>query len=104
MPKFLFIYHGGKAPESDAEIQVEIAKWIKWIGDHEGSFVDPGNPVGKSATVSAAGVINNGGPDPAAGYSIVQAVDLATAIAIAKVSPALADDGRIEIAQIDEIG
>ena len=55
MPHFLFAYHGGKTPETQEDTDREIGRWRGWF-DHMGAaIVDPGNPVGMSKTVSAAG-------------------------------------------------
>ena len=44
-----------------------------------GALVDPGNPVGLSKTVSASGIADNGGANPASGYTIVEAADIGAA-------------------------
>ena len=46
MPKFLFVYHGGKRPETQADIDKAMAAWGKWMGDNAKALVNPGNPVG----------------------------------------------------------
>ena len=63
MPDFIFAYHGGTVPETEAEKQASMAAWGAWfeeIGEHD---KDPGNPVGKSSTVSARGVSPDGGSE-----------------------------------------
>lgn len=101
MPNFLFVYHGGGMPETQEEIDRAMAAWGKWMEDNKSNLVEPGNPVGMSKTVSASGVADNGGANPASGYSIVSADDIDAACAIAKSNPMVADgSGSIEVAEI----
>lgn len=101
MPRFLYVYHGGKAPDSEDEAQAVMAAWSKWMGDNGASLVEPGNPVGQSKTVSASGVAGDGGANPASGYTIVEAADLDAACAIAKSNPMVVDgSGSVEVAEI----
>lgn len=32
MPKFMFIYHGGKSPENPEAVEKVIAAWQAWLG------------------------------------------------------------------------
>ena len=100
MPNFMFVYHGGKQPEGQAEIDKAMAAWGKWMTDHGPSLVDPGNPVGMSKTVSSKGVADNGGPNPTSGYTIVKAADISAACQIAQSNPMLDDGGSVEVAEI----
>ena len=99
MAEFFFAYHSGKMPETPEEGEKLMKRWQAWMGEHQAAFKDPGNPVGMSKTVSAAGVADNGGPDPLAGYSIVEAESIDAAIEIAKGCPHL-DHGTIEVAPV----
>lgn len=101
MPDFLFVYHGGKVPETQAAIDASMAAWGKWMGDNQAALVDPGQPVGKSWTVTSGGASEGGGANPVSGYTIVRAADMDAACAIAKSNPMVADgNGSVEIAQI----
>lgn len=99
MPKFMFAYHGGKKPETPEAIEKVMAAWRNWIAETGAALVEPGNPVGKSKTVSARGVADDGGSNPLSGYSIVEVDDIDAAIKIAKACPHL-DGGTIEVAEI----
>ncbi|MEZ5778959.1 MAG: YciI family protein [Paracoccaceae bacterium] len=103
MPNFVFAYHGGKMPETPEEGAKEMAKWEAWMGKHSAAFVDQGAPVGKSSTVSAAGVADNGGANPISGVSTVKADTLAAALEIAKGCPIVANGGSVEVAQVMEM-
>lgn len=99
MAKYLFVFHGGGAPQGK-EVQAKaMDDWGAWFGSMGADVVDGGNPVGKSTTVKSDGsVVNNGGPNPTSGYSLIEAKTLEDAIAKAKRCPLLASGGSIELA------
>ena len=102
MPKYVFAYHGGKAPEDPEEGAKVMAAWESWMKGLGEAIVDPGNPVGASKTVSAAGVQDNGGANPLSGYTLVNADNLDAAVEMAKGCPILAD-GSVEVAEAMEM-
>ncbi|TJW40022.1 MAG: hypothetical protein E5X65_39420, partial [Mesorhizobium sp.] len=69
------------------------------------AVVDGGNPVGMSKTVLPGGKVeNNGGSNPTAGYTIVEATDIDDAVDKAKDCPILKDPAfSVEIAPIIEM-
>ena len=103
MAKFLYIYHGGGMPETPEAQAAAMQAWGDWIGGLGAAFVDPGNPVGMSKTVSAAGVADDGGANPCSGYGIVEADSFDQAVDWAKACPIVADGGSVEVAQTFEI-
>lgn len=102
MPKFIFAYHGGKAAESEEEMQQVMAAWGAWMEGIGTDLVDGGNPAGASMTVSASGVEEGGGPNPISGYSLVNVPDMAAAIEIAKSCP-IVEHGSVEVAEALEM-
>ena len=99
MNKYLFIYHGGSKSESDSETSEIVAAWETWLTSIGKNVADPGNPVGISTTVNNDGsVVNNGGSNPASGYSLINAIGEQEAIEIAKGCPILAAGGSVELA------
>ena len=77
MAKYLFVYHGGENPKSDEEAAEVMDAWGNWLGSMGSAVVDGGNPVGQSSTVHPDGsVTNDGGANPASGYSLVEASSL----------------------------
>ena len=65
MAKYVFIYHGGKMPESEEEGAKVMAEWQAWLGGMGDAVVDPGNPVGLSSTVHSNGTVSDdGGSNP----------------------------------------
>ena len=99
MAKYLFVYHGGRPPEGKAEMAKVMDAWGKWMGGMGSALVDGGNPVGKSSTVNSDGTVSdNGGSNPASGYSLVEAASLKDALAHAKGCPILGNGGSVEVA------
>jgi hypothetical protein len=100
MAKYLFVYHGGDHPETEADVAAVMDAWGSWFGGMGSAVVDGGNPVGKSSTVNSDGsVASNGGSNPASGYSLIEASDLNDALAKAKKCPILAAGGSVELAE-----
>jgi hypothetical protein len=99
MAKYLFVYHGGKAPTDPAEQKKAMDAWGSWFGSMGAAVVDGGNPVGKSSTVKSDGSLaDGGGANPASGYSLIEASSLADAHKKAAGCPILQAGGTIEIA------
>jgi hypothetical protein len=100
MAKYLFVYHGGSRPDTkEAQAKVMTA-WGQWFGSMGKGLIDGGNPVGKSSTVRANGqVAQDGGANPASGYSLIEAASLEDALAQAKACPILTAGGTVEVAQ-----
>ena len=100
MSKYLFVYHGGKNPESEAEVAEVLDAWGSWLGSMGAAVIDGGNPVGTSSTINSDGsVADNGGSNPASGYGLIEAADLDDAIAKGRGCPILSSGGTIELAE-----
>lgn len=100
MAKYLFVYHGGESPASDEELKEQIDAWGAWFGTLGTAVIDGGNPVGPSVTVRPDGTVSdNGGANPASGYSLIEATDADDAVAKAKGCPILQTGGSIEVAE-----
>lgn len=100
MAKFLLVYHGGSAPTNPTEAKKVMDAWGAWLGSLGAAVIDGGNPVGKSSTVRSDGSLSDdGGANPASGYSLIEAANLAEAHKKARGCPILAAGGTIEIAQ-----
>ena len=103
MTKFVFAYHGGKAPESPEEGAKVMAAWQAWFGSMGDAVVDGGNPVGPSKTVSSGGVADNGGSNPLSGYTLIDVADIDAAVKHAQGCPILQDGGSVEVAEAMEM-
>ena len=99
MAKYLFAYHGGEKPQTPEAGAALMARWQAWLTGLGEGVINPGNPVGKSSTVSASGVEDHGGANPLSGFSIVEADSLENALALAKTCPHI-DHGTIEVAEM----
>ena len=104
MKKFLFVYHGGSMAESPEEIEKVMAAWGAWFESMGAAVVDGGAPVSMSSTVNNDGTVSdNGGSNPASGYSLIQAASMGEALALAKGCPIRQNGGNIEVAEAMEM-
>jgi hypothetical protein len=100
MPNYVLAYHGGSKPETPEQGAAHMARWKVWVEDLGDAMVNPGTPMGMSKTVTAAGVTDDGGPNPLSGFSIVSADSMEAAIEIAKNCPFIEmDNASIELAE-----
>ncbi len=100
MPKFVFAYHGGKAPDTPEEGAKVMAAWNAWYSGMGQAVVDGGGPCGMSQTVTSGGVAGNGGANPLSGLTQVEAADIDAAVSMAKGCPILDDGGSVEVAEV----
>lgn len=101
MPKFIFAYHGGKAPESQEEGEKVMAQWNAWYDSMGSAVVDGGGPAGQSTTVSASGVVADGGANPLSGLTQVEAQSHEAAVEMAKGCPMVLDgSGSVEVCEV----
>ncbi|GGH28109.1 YCII-related domain-containing protein [Cribrihabitans marinus] len=104
MPQFIYVYHGGKKPDTPEEGEKSMAAWMAWFESMGDAVVEAGNPVGMSKTVSRSGVTDDGGANPVSGYSVVSAETIEAATEMAGGCPMVADgSGSIEVAEILEM-
>ncbi len=104
MAKFLLAFHGGGMPDSPKDVEAAIAAWGVWYQGMGAAVVDGGSPVGKSHTVSAAGHVADGGPNPISGFSIIEADSYEAACAHAANNPMVLDgSGSVEVAEMVHI-
>lgn len=99
MTKFVFVYHGGSTPESEQQGKMVMAEWMAWFEKLGPAVIDGGAPLGVSKTVSAKGIADNGGANPASGYSLIDAADIGAATQMAKGCPIIKAGGSIEVAE-----
>jgi hypothetical protein len=97
MTRFLVTYHGGKAPDGDAERQQAMAAFMAWASGVGAALVDPGAPLGPPRVVSSAGVVDGPADGPLGGYSIVEADDLTQAVELIRDHPFIARGGSLQV-------
>ena len=104
MAKYVFVYHGGKMPETEEDGKKVMARWQSWFGGMGDAVIDGGNPVGPSSTVHSDGsVTSDGGANPVSGYSLVSAGSMELALELAESCPILDDEGSVEVAEAMEM-
>ncbi len=103
MTTFLLAYHGGGMAETEEELAREMGAWQSWYERLGDAVVDMGNPIGQHTTILPDGSTSDDNvPDPVTGFTIVEAADMAAAIAMARGCPVLASGGRIEVGETYE--
>ena len=71
MAKFVYIYKGGRRPETEEEGKKVMEAWTSWLGAMGDHVVDAGAPFAESTGV------NGGSTSGLGGYSVVTAGNLA---------------------------
>jgi hypothetical protein len=99
MPKFLVTYHGGIMPASKEGRQLAMAAFAAWAGAVGDALVDPGAPLGPSKTVSADSVADGAALGTAAGYSVLDAADLDSAVELVRGHPFVGRGGALQVSQ-----
>lgn len=82
MKKFVFLAHG----EMDQRPEAREAHRIWWEAIQD-SVVDSGNPLFNARDVRRDGSVSDDVPEPALGYSIVEAESLEAAIGLLELCP-----------------
>ncbi len=73
--------------------------WGAWMSSLGAALIDPGQPVGKSKSVTAQGVVDDVA-NAAFGYTIIEAPDIEAACQMAAGNPMITDGGSVEVAEI----
>jgi hypothetical protein len=97
MAKYVLVYKGGNAPQSEEEGAAVMQAWMTWFGGLGQAVVDVGNPFGPSMAVATDGTASDGATSGLTGYSILSADSLSAATELAKNCPQLASGGSIEV-------
>jgi hypothetical protein len=97
MANYLLAYTGGSGmAQTEAEREAAMAKWGQWFGTLGSAIVNPGNPLGASASVEAAGA-GGAAKSGLSGFSIVAADSLDAASSLAKGCPVLEGGGKVDV-------
>jgi hypothetical protein len=113
MKNFLLIfrYDSNALPQgSPAELQAMTKKWIDWIGGiaAQGKLTDRGNRLEYVGKMVRPNNIITDGPftevkELIGGYSIVKAISLDEATALAEGCPILSEGGSVEVRPVNEL-
>jgi hypothetical protein len=96
MAKFVLLFHGGETPEAPSPTVMD--RWMAWFRELGSAVVDTGAPFGAAATIASDGTPSEGsGPDPASGYTVIEAADLHDAVLLAKTCPGLSSGGSVKV-------
>jgi hypothetical protein len=91
-------------PETEEEQQRVMQAWTDWYTGLGPAVVDPGNPIGRSATIASDGSVSDGGgANPASGYTVIEAESLEDAAVKSKGCPILQGGGSIEVAETFDV-
>ena len=92
MPQFMMVYKGEATDMSyitEEEANAVMAKWAAWMGGVGTALTDIGTPFGPSSSIVDDG--SSGTAVSLAGYSIVEADDMAAARQLAEGHPYLSE-------------
>lgn len=100
MARFLVTYHDGEPmPTTEDGRRRVMADFESWAAAAGGALVDPGAPLGPTTTVAASDPDGSDIGPPAAGYSIVEALDLDAAAVLVRDHPFLTRGGCLRISE-----
>ena len=103
MANFVLVFHGGENREEPS--QEAMDRWMAWFGELGDAVVDLGAPFGASATIASDGTPSEGsGPDPASGYTVIEAASLHDAVVLAKGCPGLSSGGSVKLYEAMKMG
>jgi hypothetical protein len=102
MPAFLLAFHGGRALTEADDDSLNSDAWYDWMSGIEDALIDAGNPTHDSRIVSADGSVSDAGSNRISGYSIVAAMTMDDALAIARTCPILLEGGTVEVSELIE--
>lgn len=105
MSEYLFLYRGGTRPESPAEGEQVMQKWVAWMEElaKSGHLKDRGQPLEPEGKVvrGKQKVVTDGpyaeSKDLVGGFTLVEAKNLAEAADLSKGCPIFDRDGLVEV-------
>ena len=97
MTSYLVTYHGGGMPDTEEGRQQAMAAFGTWVGKVGDALADPGAPLGAAMTVSAADVHPGAAGGPVAGYSVLRADDMESAVSLVRDHPFVGRGGSLTV-------
>lgn len=79
------------------QAQQAMAAFMAWASSAGRALVDPGAPLGPAKTVRSGSVSDGPADGPAAGYSILEAADLDSAVELVKHHPFVGRGGSLQV-------
>ena len=103
MAKVVLMFHGGETPEQPSPEVMD--RWMAWFASLGDAVIDMGSPFSGSATIASDGTPSPGaGPDPATGYTVIEAANLHDAVVLAKGCPGLVGGGSVKLYEAAQMG
>jgi hypothetical protein len=100
MAKYVLVYYGGSAGQTEKDRADQMQQWGAWFGKLGKGVADQGSPFsGQVKTVAANGSAKDGpvGQPPVSGYSIIEASSINEATEHARANPLLKTGGTISV-------
>jgi hypothetical protein len=97
MARFLITYHGSERPADPEAMEQTKAAFGQWASETGDALVDPGAPL-KLASQVAAG--DPTVPVEIGGYSIIEADNLDSAVALLRSHPFVGRGGTLQVNQV----
>ena len=106
MANFMIIYHGSgnMGSMTQDEGMAHRGKWMDWVKSLGKAVVSPGQPLKGNTMLSSSGASAPEGDHKISGYAVIEAVDMAAALEMAKGDPFLDMGGSIEVAEMVVMG
>ncbi len=97
MTSYLVTYHGGGMPDTEEGRRQATAAFGAWVGKVGDALADPGAPLGAAMTVSADGEHPGAADGPVAGYSVLRADDMESAVSLVRDHPFVGRGGSLTV-------
>ncbi|HLK37475.1 MAG TPA: YciI family protein [Polyangiaceae bacterium] len=104
MSEYMFLYRGGERPATPEKMQQQMQRWMTWLKKlgEQGNLKDGGAPLDRTGKIARGPQKTaTDGPyaekDLVAGYSLVEARDLAHAVELSEECPIFAVGGLVEV-------
>ena len=97
MAKFVLLYSGGTTPTTPEMGEASMKAWTAWFEALGSAVIDAGAPFAASKTVNSSGAREGTDGNISNGYSILEAASLASAAAMVKACPIIAESGKVHI-------
>ena len=103
MRKYIFVYLGGKFPESPAESQQHFQKYQQWLQSLGDAVLNPAIPFKDTHTIHPDGRAEPGTMSNISGLSIIQFNSMQEALKTAQSCPFLEINGTLEVSEMVEV-
>ena len=103
MPKYIFVYLGGRQPESPEEGKQHFEKYQQWLSNLADKVVSPAIPFKDTHTIHSNRSAEAGTTTLISGMSILEFASMTEALEAAQACPFLEIDGTLEVSEMVEM-